>query len=63
MGWRWEKREGTRWGVSLFFHPTGPPMIFSGVFFIVNFVKVKLLVRAINARFFAFLFWAQPAAP
>jgi hypothetical protein len=40
---RWEKREGTLWGVALFSQPAGPPMIFSGVFFIVNFVKVKLL--------------------
>jgi hypothetical protein len=41
-GWRWEKREGTLWGIALFSQPTGPPMIFLGVFFIVNFVKVKL---------------------
>jgi hypothetical protein len=52
---RWEKREGTLWGVALFSQPAGPPMIFSGVFFIVNFVKVKLLPQPVNEPPFVLL--------
>jgi hypothetical protein len=49
------KKRGDPWGIALFSQPTGPPMIFLGVFFIVNFVKVKLVVK--HLTFFIFIWY------